>query len=64
MMELGNGKGVRLLNRLEASGLIDELLEEYGGKRRGGNASGGSRGRFPQRERRERREEREPEEAR
>jgi len=51
-----DGKSVRQLNRLEASGLIDELLEEYGGKRRGG-----SRGRFQQRERRE---EREPEEAR
>ncbi|MDP0498049.1 MAG: hypothetical protein Q7Q73_17745 [Verrucomicrobiota bacterium JB024] len=26
------GKGVRALNKLEASGLIDELLERYGGK--------------------------------
>ncbi|MBC2595677.1 hypothetical protein H5P28_15520 [Ruficoccus amylovorans] len=26
------GKGVRSLNKLEASGLIDELLERHGGK--------------------------------
>ena len=41
------GTGVRQLNRLQASGLIDELLERHGGQRRNGNASGnGSRGRF------------------
>jgi hypothetical protein len=28
------GKGVRLLNKVEASGLIDELLDTYGGKQR------------------------------
>jgi len=34
------GKGVRLLNKVEASGLIDELLETHGGQNRqdGGNA--------------------------
>lgn len=31
------GKGVKALNKLEASGLIDELLEKYGGQRRGGS---------------------------
>jgi len=31
------GAGVRQLNRLQASGLIDELLERHGGKRRTGN---------------------------
>ena len=41
------GTGVRQLNRLQASGLIDELLERHGGQRRNGNANGnGSRGRF------------------
>jgi hypothetical protein len=33
------GKGVKTLNKLEASGLIDELLEKHGGKQNG-------RGRF------------------
>lgn len=33
------GKGVKALNKLEASGLIDELLEKHGGKQNG-------RGRF------------------
>jgi len=41
------GAGVRQLNRLQASGLIDELLERHGGQRRNGTASSnGSRGRF------------------
>ena len=35
------GTGVKQLNRLQASGLIDELLERHGDKRRNGN-----RGRF------------------
>jgi hypothetical protein len=38
------GAGVRQLNRLEASGLIDELLERHGGGRRNGtgrNDNGG-----------------------
>ncbi|GAA5119324.1 hypothetical protein JIN84_21835 [Luteolibacter yonseiensis] len=37
------GKGVRLLNKVEASGLIDELLETHGGQNRhdGGNARRG-----------------------
>lgn len=46
------GKGVRVLNKVEASGLIDELLEthggadhEGGGKRRNGSAYQGSNGR-------------------
>jgi len=30
------GKGVRLLNKVEASGLIDELLETHGGGQQGG----------------------------
>jgi hypothetical protein len=45
------GKGVRLLNKVEASGLIDELLDTYGGsnrqdnsKRRSGSAYNGARG--------------------
>ena len=38
-----DGTGVRQLNRLQASGLIDELLERHGGQRRNGN---GNRGRF------------------
>lgn len=40
------GKGVRLLNKVEASGLIDELIDTYGGndhdrgdKRRGGGSA-------------------------
>ncbi|MFD2301923.1 hypothetical protein [Roseibacillus ishigakijimensis] len=33
------GKGVRLLNKMEASGLIDELLDRYGGKQKGGGNS-------------------------
>lgn len=42
------GEGVRQLNRLQASGLIDELLERHGGQRRSGGRSGASqRGRFP-----------------
>ena len=36
------GKGVRLLGKLEASGLIDELFESYCG-RNGGNAYAGNR---------------------
>ena len=46
------GKGVRLLNKVEASGLIDELIDTYGGgshrgdgKRRSGSAYQGSNGR-------------------
>ena len=31
------GKGVRLLNKVEASGLIDELLDTHGGQQRPGN---------------------------
>ncbi len=38
-----DGAGVRQLNRLQASGLIDELLERHGGQRRNGS---GNRGRF------------------
>ena len=48
-MEMFDGTGVRQLNRLQASGLIDELLERHGGQRRngGGNGNGnGYRGRF------------------
>ena len=48
------GKGVRALNKLEASGLIDELLERYGGKgtssrppRRGGARRTAPAGRVP-----------------
>ncbi len=37
------GKGVKELNRLEASGLIDELLEQYGGKRSSGSRKSGYR---------------------
>lgn len=44
------GKGVRLLNKVEASGLIDELLETHGGgqqgsrdNRRNGSAYSGNR---------------------
>jgi len=45
------GKGVRLLNKVEASGLIDELLDTHGGNhqsnsnRRNGSAYSGGRGR-------------------
>jgi len=46
------GKGVRLLNKVEASGLIDEMLDTYGGehrqsgeKRRNGSAYSGANGR-------------------
>jgi hypothetical protein len=44
-------KGVRILNKVEASGLIDELLDTHGGSnssgnnRRNGSAYNGSRGR-------------------
>lgn len=34
------GHGVKSLNKLEASGLIDELLETYGGSRRYSNGNG------------------------
>ncbi len=45
------GKGVKLLNKLQASGLIDHLLEEHGGGKRNGRtktngrqyANGGAR---------------------
>jgi hypothetical protein len=33
------GKGVRLLNKMEASGLIDELLEQHGGTPRPANSA-------------------------
>jgi hypothetical protein len=33
------GKGVRLLNKVEASGLIDELLDNHGGNNRQGTAN-------------------------
>jgi hypothetical protein len=33
------GKGVRLLNKVEASGLIDELIEIHGGQQRSNNGS-------------------------
>ena len=43
------GKGVKILNKVEASGLIDELLDTHGptpkGDRRNGNAYGGANGR-------------------
>lgn len=46
------GKGVRLLNKVEASGLIDELLDTHGGANRpdpgkghNGSAYGGAKGR-------------------
>ena len=35
------GSGVRQLNKLSASGFIDELLERHGGQRRNGNGNGG-----------------------
>jgi hypothetical protein len=37
------GKGVRILNKVEASGLIDELLDTYGGANRQGNHGGSTR---------------------
>jgi hypothetical protein len=37
------GKGVRILNKVEASGLIDELLDTYGGATRQGNHGGPNR---------------------
>jgi hypothetical protein len=37
------GKGVRMLNKVEASGLIDELLDTYGGANRQGNHGGSTR---------------------
>lgn len=37
------GKGIRQLNKLEASGLIDELLEKHGGGRNASPARNGSR---------------------
>lgn len=37
------GKGVKLLSKLEASGLIDELIERHGGN--GGRGNGSRRGR-------------------
>ena len=43
--ELANerfGKGVRLLNKVEASGLIDELLDTHGSGQRQGNRRNGS----------------------
>jgi hypothetical protein len=33
------GKGVRVLNKVEASGLIDELLDTYGGSKHQGNST-------------------------
>ena len=35
------GKGVRQLNRMEASGLIEELLETHGGNNGNGRSNGG-----------------------
>jgi hypothetical protein len=32
------GKGVKLLNRMEASGLIEELLETHGGQQKNGRS--------------------------
>ena len=43
------GHGVKSLNRLAASGLIDELLERYGGQRRNGNRGGYRRNGSPAR---------------
>jgi len=37
------GKGVRLLNKIEASGIIDELIATHGGSNRQGNQSGSNR---------------------
>jgi hypothetical protein len=36
------GKGVRLLNKVEASGLIDELLDTHGGENRQGGSKRGN----------------------
>lgn len=41
------GKGVRLLNKVEASGLIDELLDTHGSGQRQGNRRNGSAYRRP-----------------
>jgi hypothetical protein len=38
-----HGHGVRSLNRLAASGFIDELLERYGGRKRNGHRNGNTR---------------------
>jgi hypothetical protein len=38
-----HGHGVRSLNRLAASGFIDELLERYGGRKRNGQRNGNPR---------------------
>jgi len=37
------GKGVRILNKVEASGLIDELISTYGGKQRADDRNGANR---------------------
>ena len=37
------GKGVRLLNKVEASGLIDELIDTHGGQQRQDDRSGANR---------------------
>lgn len=37
------GKGVRMLNKVESSGLIDELLDTHGGANRQGNHGGSTR---------------------
>ena len=37
------GKGVRQLNKMEASGLIDELLDRHGGKQKGGGGNSRNR---------------------
>jgi hypothetical protein len=37
------GKGVRVLNKVEASGLIDEMLDTYGGSNRQGSPGGTNR---------------------
>lgn len=37
------GKGVRVLNKVEASGLIDELLDTYGGANRQGSHASSTR---------------------
>jgi len=46
------GKGVRSLNKVEASGLIDELLDTYGrpDNRRSGSAYNGARGQHKERD--------------
>lgn len=41
------GHGVKSLNKLEASGLIDEILELHGGTDRRTNGNGPKRGRLP-----------------